>query len=384
MADEEPGWGGIGTYTGILGGALSELGHDVHLVLRGWEQDSQGTLAGLDVHRVTVPDPGWRRGTVAVVSRLYTARESLIFSARVAGRLAGIAPDVVEAPEFHAAGLLPALRARLGTRSPAVVARLHAPSFVTARLAAARAELDLWVGEALEAASVRAAQLVTAPSRALGDVVTRRWHLPAGRVRVVPNPIDEALFTPPLHSAEGAQSILIVGRVERAKGHDLLIEALPAIRRTVPGAHLLVVGADGGARAELERRAAELNVSDAITWTGARNRDELPGVYGSASLCVVPSRFEAFSYTALEAMACGRPVLAARVGGLAELIEDGRDGVLVEPESPAALAAGIGRLLLDEGERRRLGNAARERVLSSYAARKVAASMVELYVEAIR
>jgi glycosyltransferase involved in cell wall biosynthesis len=321
---------------------------------------------------------------VAVVSRLYIARESLIFSARVARRLAGIAPDIIEAPEFHAAGLLPALRARLGARSPAVVVRLHAPSFMTARLAADPADLDLRAGEALEASSVRAAQLVTAPSRALGVLVARRWRLPASRIRVVPNPIDETLFTSPLRSTEREQSILIVGRVERAKGLDLLIDALPEIRRMVPAAHLLVVGADGGARAELEKRAAELNVSDAITWSGARNRDELPGVYGAASVCVVPSRFEAFAYTALEAMSCGRPVIAARVGGLAEMIEDGRNGVLVEPESPSALAGAIGRLLLDEAERRRLGSAARERVLSSYAARKVAASMVALYAEVIR
>jgi glycosyltransferase involved in cell wall biosynthesis len=384
LADEEPGWGGIGTYTGVLGTALGELGHDVHLVLRGWEQDDREARGALTIHHVTVPEPSWRRGTVALASRLFTVRESLIFSARAMRRLARIAPDVVEAPEFHAAGLFPALRARLGARSPAVIARLHAPSFMTARLAADRADLDLRAGEALEATSVRSARVITAPSRALAELVARRWHLRAGRVRVVPNPIDEGLFAAAPLEAERPDSILIVGRIERAKGHDLLVEALPDIRRAVPGARLLVVGADGGAREQLERRAAELKVADAITWAGARSRDELPSVYRSASVCVVPSRFEAFPYTALEAMACGRAVLASRVGGLAEVIDDGHDGVLVEPESPAALAAGIQRLLLGEQERRRLGSAARERVLSSYAARKVAARMVDLYAEGLR
>jgi glycogen(starch) synthase len=384
VAEEEPGWGGIGTYTGVLGTALTDLGHDVQLVLRGWEQDGVETLDGLTVHRVSVPEPSWRHGTVALASRFYVARESLIFSARVARVLTRIAPDVVEAPEFHAPGLVAALRARLGLRAPAAVVRLHAPSFVTAGLAAEPPDLDLRASEALEAASARGARLVTSPSRALADLVARRWRLAAERVRVVPNPIDDSLFLPVGHDAEKPGCILVVGRVERAKGQDLLVEALPEIRRAVPEAHLLVVGADGGSLEALEHRADALGLREAITFAGPRVRQELPSVYRSASVCVVPSRFEAFSYTALEAMACGSAVLAARVGGLVEVISDGNDGILVDPENPAALAAATQRLLLDAPERCRLGRAARERVLSGYAARKVAARMVEHYAEVIR
>ena len=69
VADEDPGWGGIGTYTGILAEGLRDLGVRVHLVLRGWEQDGREQRDGIVVHRLTVPDPAWRRGTVAVVSR---------------------------------------------------------------------------------------------------------------------------------------------------------------------------------------------------------------------------------------------------------------------------------------------------------------------------
>jgi glycosyltransferase involved in cell wall biosynthesis len=172
--------------------------------------------------------------------------------------------------------------------------------------------------------------------------------------------------------------------VERAKGQDLLVEALPAIRDTVREAHLLLVGADGGASERLERRAAALGVQDAITIAGARPRDELPAIYRSAAVCAVPSRFEAFPYTALEAMACGRAVVAARVGGLPEVVEGHRSGVLVEPDDAAAFANAIARLLHDGAERDRLGRAARERVLSAYAARKVAAAMAERYAEVLR
>jgi len=384
VADEDPGWGGIGTYTGVLGHALAELGHDVRLVLRGWEGEGVERIDGLLVHRVTVPEPHWYRGTVAITTRLYVARQSLIFSARVARVLARIAPDIVEAPEFHAPALTATLRARVGRRSPAVVVRLHAPSFVTARLAREPPNLDQRAGEVLEAASVHCARLVTAPSRALATIVARRWHLASTRVQVIPNPIDDDLFAPSSQDAETQGRILVVGRIERAKGQDLLIEALPEIRRVVPEAHLLVVGADGGSLAELERRASALGLQEAIRFTGARERRSLPSFYRSASVCVVPSRFEAFSYTALEAMACGKAVLAARVGGLAEVIDDERDGILIEPESPPALAEQITRMLLDAPQRARLGRAARVRVLHSFAARAVAAEMVQHYAKAIR
>jgi glycogen(starch) synthase len=373
LADEDPGWGGIGTYTGVLAEALGALGHDVHLVLRGWEEERIETHGEVTVHRVVVPEPSWRRGTVAAVSRLYVARESLLFSARAAAALRQIGPDVVEAPEFHAPGLVAALR-----RRPAVVTRLHAPAFVTARLAAEQPSLDGRAGELLEALSAHAARAVTAPSQALATAVRRRWRL--RRVDVVPNPVDDHLFAPG-PDAETPASILVVGRVERGKGQDVLVEALPAIREAVPKAHLILVGDDGGAAAALAGRARALGVGDAVAFEGARPREELPAVYRSAAVCVVPSRFESFSYTALEAMACGRPLVAARTGGLPEVVRDGEDGLLFAPENPAALAAAVTGLLCDPAARRRLGAAARARVVATFAARVVAERMARRYAE---
>jgi glycogen synthase len=295
--------------------------------------------------------------------------------------LAQIRPDVVEAPDFHGAGLVVALRTRLQRRAPAVVTRLHTPSFLTARLAQERPDLDLRAAEVLEAASVHSARSVTSPSEALARAVRRRWRVPAGRVHVMPNPIDEDLFAPESEDVEIPGRILVVGRVERNKGQDLLVEALPAIRRSVPHAHLSVLGADGGMAEQLTRRARVLRVSDAVRFEGPRAREELPTAYRSASVCVVPSRFDAFPYSCIEAMACGRAVVAARVGGLPEAIADQTDGLLVAPENPAALANAVTRLLLDAAQRRRLGHAARARVTSCFATTPVATRMAEHYAE---
>jgi glycosyltransferase involved in cell wall biosynthesis len=156
---------------------------------------------------------------------------------------------------------------------------------------------------------------------------------------------------------------------------------LPAIRTVAPSAQVLSVGDDGGDREALERRAEALGVRGAISFSGAWERAKLPAAYRSAAVCVVPSRFEAFPYVALEAMACGCAVVAAAVGGLPEAIEHGVSGLLVAAEDPEALAAAVAGLLSDPDRRLALGRAARARVLSLYTARKVAERMAEIYAE---
>ncbi len=396
VADEDPGWGGIGTYTGILAEGLRDLGVRVHLVLRGWERDGREQRDGIVVHRLTVPDPKWRRGTVAVVSRLFVARESLVFSARAARVLARLGSEegvvVAEAPEFHAPGLVAALGSRVRPRrGPRVVVRLHAPSYLTARLDRRPADADGRAQGLLEHVAVRSAAAVTAPSTALARSVTRHWRLSPNRVRVIPNPIDADRFAPGASSAERGGTILVVGRIEPGKGQDLLVEALPAIRRIAPQARLRFVGADGtvvDGSSPLERlreRARALGLEqDAFTVDGPVPREALPGIYREASVCAVPSRFESFGYTCAEAMACGRPVVAAAAGGLSEMVSNGRDGVLVAPGDPEPLANAIGALLADADARRRLGAAARETIMRRYASPVVAAAMAEAYVDAMR
>ena len=162
-----------------------------------------------------------------------------------------------------------------------------------------------------------------------------------------------------------------------------MLTSTRAIRESVPAAHVRLIGEDGGAADALRRRAHELGLSHAITFEGAHPREELPAAYRAASVCVVPSRFEAFPYTCMEAMACGRPLVASNVGGVPEVLGDQGTGLLVAPEDPAALGGAVSRLLLDPAARVRLGESARRRVVSSFAARTVAARMVDLYGEVI-
>lgn len=397
VADEDPGWGGIGTYTGELARGLTAEGHHVDLLLRGWEEDTVEVLDGLTVHRVTVPSPAWRRGTVAVLSRAHVARESVVFSARVARRLGRLRRagglDVVEAPEFHAPGLAAALRSRAlraAGPGPMVVTRLHAPGFLTARLAGERRTADSRLLEVLERAAVGSATLVSSPSAALAAEVAARWGTPRRPVEVVPNPVDTDRFTPG-RTPPGPVALLVVGRIEHNKGQDVAVDALALVRRTVPAARLLLVGADselagagGSALGALRRRAAALGLpGDALQATGAVDRTELPALYARASVCLVPSRFEAFGYTCLEAMACGRPVVASRTGGLPEVITTGRDGLLTDTADAVALARAAAGLLGDPDLHRRLGDSARATVEQRFAAPVIARRMAALYTDAL-
>ena len=142
----------------------------------------------------------------------------------------------------------------------------------------------------------------------------------------------------------GSQIVGVVARLEPEKGHDTLLEAWPAVLRSVPDAYLLVVG-EGSRRDALEALARELRIAHRIVFTG--RRDDVPAVTAALDVAVLPSYREAQGLSILEAMALSRPVVASNVGGIPEMIEDGVSGLLVPPHDPHALATAIVRLLRD-------------------------------------
>ncbi len=143
---------------------------------------------------------------------------------------------------------------------------------------------------------------------------------------------------------EGSQIVGAVGRLEHEKGHPTLLDAWPAVLRAVPNAYLLVVG-EGSRREALEEQARDLGITGRVIFTG--RRDDVPSVTAALDVAVLPSYREAQGLTILEAMALSRPVVASNVGGIPEMVEDGRTGLLVPPHDPDALAAAITRLLVD-------------------------------------
>jgi len=156
-----------------------------------------------------------------------------------------------------------------------------------------------------------------------------------------------------------ARLVGVFSRLNRMKGVEYFLEAAKVLAERLPDVCFLVVG-DGGIRPELEERAARLGLGGRIVFTGFRS--DIPDLLSEAAVSVLPSLSEGISNTLLESMASGVPVVATRVGGNPEVVEDGVSGLLVPPRDSAALAAAIGRILEDEQLASALGQAGMRRV----------------------
>jgi D-inositol-3-phosphate glycosyltransferase len=217
------------------------------------------------------------------------------------------------------------------------------------------------------------ARLVTAVDQIITGTRMERanltWHYGAARDRisVIPCGVDTGLFRPrsqavakDLLELPPDPLLLYVGRLQPIKGLETLLAAMARL----PGpARLLIVGGDqdepeNGHGEQLRARVAQLGLHDRVRFLGPQRQDRLPLFYAAAEATVMPSHYESFGMVALEAMACGTPVVASRVGGLQSTVRDGLTGYLVPEGDPAALAHRLRILLEDRVTRERLGREA--------------------------
>lgn len=220
----------------------------------------------------------------------------------------------------------------------------------------------------------------------------------ANKIAIVPCGVDLDLFHPmPPEEARRAlglpasrRVVLFVGRIEPLKGIDTLLRAMALIAPEIPhwqeDLSVIIIGGAPGAGAEraraelarLERLRAELGIEDLVTFLGAKDQDSLVYYYSAAEMVVMPSHYESFGMVALEAMACGTPVVASKVGGLAFNVQDGRTGFLVPEGDAETLAAKIRLLLADVDLREKLGRQAAHWA-QSYGWSVVADQIIDLY-----
>ena len=222
-----------------------------------------------------------------------------------------------------------------------------------------------------ERAIAASADRIVVASEHEKHLLTELYGADAASIAVVPCGIDLDLFTPiekevarrKLGLKDGERIILFVGRIEPLKGIDILIGAAAQLHED-ENFNVLIVGGDGASDEidVLRRQAERLGVDHHISFVGAVEHEMLPLYYNAADVCVVPSYYESFGLVAIESMACGTPVVASRVGGLAGTIMDGETGYLIPWRCPEPFAERL-ELLLDNDElRASFGLAAREAV----------------------
>lgn len=177
----------------------------------------------------------------------------------------------------------------------------------------------------------------------------------------------------------GAPVCGIVARLTPAKDHRTLLAAIELLRNARPDAHCVVVG-DGELRDELRRERARRGLDDCVHFAGAQG--EVAAYLAAMDVFVLSSVTEGLAMTLLEAMAAGRPIVATRVGGNPEVVEDGVTGLVVPPRDPAALAGAIRALMDDPGRAAAMGSAGRERVREKFSLEAMAGRYAAIYAVA--
>lgn len=361
--------GGIGTYVALMSRAFADAGHEVHILTGahpGLDRAPE-LLPGVQVHTVSELEPGYAGAFPFAPLRhamaAYTALQSLH---------ARHPFDLIEFPEYEGEGYF-ALRARrtLGQFATAVLAvRLHTPTHEVQHFnRVTTLDMDAVQQEFMEECSIRDADLLLSPTQSLLDLVRARLGLgDKGVVVPHPFPTTSAFSRVAPRPQAGPARVLYFGRLEYRKGVQHLIEAMQLLFARGLPAEVHLVGGDTrtgpfgrSMREWLERRIAP-EWKHRFHFEGPRPRAELASAIAEATVCCFPSLWENFPNVCLEAMSAGCLVVGSNAGGMAEVIEDGRSGLLFRAGDSAHLAEVLERALTTPALRQAMRDAAPARI----------------------
>jgi glycosyltransferase involved in cell wall biosynthesis len=372
----ETAFGGMATFTYHLARGLSDAGHRVTVITGGTPLFRHDHNDCVDVVQME-PRLADARDSFTKLHRrgwlswgAMTFLHSLAALRAVRELEAAHGPfDILDLGDHGGDGLGPALY----WNGPKTV-RLHGPwTILTSILGNAVPEFESRVVPLFESALLQRAAVITAPSRDMADR-TRTYFDLSTTVVPIPNPIDIDLFCPTPHPSQD-QAVCFVGRLESAKGIHTLLEAIPQVLARAPDVEFEIVGPDP------DNLAAKVAPADLprVRFRGRMPLTALPTIYQRSALCVVPSWYDNSPNTAIEAMACGIPVVATSAGGTPEYVRDGGTGLIVPPRDANALADAIIRLATDTSLRHAMGRAARTWVETSLTIPVVTALMEQQY-----
>ncbi len=368
--------GGQNVHVAALAAALADRGHDVVVYTRADAPSlPRRVQLGRRVHVEHInAGPPVRVPKDDLLPYMGTFATGLVHSWR------GDPPDVVHA-HFWMSGLASITAA--GSCGVPVVQTFHALGTVKRRWQgdqdtspAARIEIERWVG-------CRAARIIATCTDEAAEL--RAMGVPVETVDVVPCGVDVSLFSPAAEEVRPAghpPRLLIVSRLVPRKGVEDAIRALALI----PAAELVIVGGpsadqlgDDPEVVRLRQVMDACGVSTRVRLTGHLRHEELPEMIRSSDALLAVPWYEPFGMTALEAMACGMPVVASAVGGLLDTVTPGVTGVFVNSRDPQSIAAGARDVLRDDERRAAMGRAGAERVKDRYSWQRIAEQTEQTY-----
>lgn len=371
-----PTYGGSGVVASELALSLAERGHQVHLFSHRAPPRLARASGLVELHVAQgVPYPLFHATPhdLAITSAVLDLHESLgldILHAHYA------LPHAVCALLARSAA-----KGLAGRKAPRVVTTLHGTDITLVGNDQTYAPLVRYTLAASDAVTAVSADLVRRTAENFGPQAM------ADRIEVVPNFVDLTEFHPGVAPAQSGSppTVVHVSNFRPVKRVPWLVEAFAlACGPGSPGEatdwRLLLVG-DGPDQASSRRAAKDCGVDERVTFLGTR--DALPDLLAPADVYALSSSEESFGLSALESMACGTPVLACNVGGVAEVVEDGVSGWLVDADDPQAFADGICRALSDRERTRAMGVSARERAESLFARDQIVDQYERVYRQAL-
>lgn len=373
----DTGKGGIGTYTKQAASLLAKKGWDVHVFAGSHSRGSITEEDGVLLHRTQCSSPHDFRFTVLASFK----KEHSIHSF-----------ELLESAEIHGN----AWEIKKAFPSVPLIVKLHAPDYLVEQLkkrympfsaklrffmgALRRLKWDLGYWRPYDKnidsdyQFIQLADGITAPSGAMKSWAVNNWNIPAHKITVIPNVFipSAAFLAIPMNENDHHNKIIFFGRLNVLKGLVNATKALVSILAEFPDWHFTVIGDDGPGpysnqsmrRWMQEKLKPFLN---SVSFFDGLKYEELPAAIADSSIVVLPSLFESFSYTCIEAMAAGKAVVGSNNGGMADIIQDGKNGLLADPENYREIYTAVKKLVLDASLRNRLSIQARATASKDFA-----------------
>ena len=394
--------GGIARWTYLLAAGLSRLGHEVHVFTPGAHFNTVTFEENVWVHRIAdVWHPLRRLDLPFELPQVLTDR-ALTFKTELERCSAEAEFDVISYPIWENPGLACLLdgryRVAVSLHSAYGLMQPYKPDWHESmpyywNHVGPMIDAERWVYHNAPVIIANSNVIVSEYDRIFGKREGGSIHLVPHGVEVPAPSTHERKLCQGLmgHKPRGTVDVLYVGRLENRKGIDLILSAIPALCRKFKNVRFTICGEDvveGGLHRThrevfLEQFGDAPGIGERVRFAGAVSDEELQAHYATCDIFVAPSRFESFGLIFIEAMAHAKPVIALNVGGAQEIIRDGIDGLLADPENPDSLGKCLERLIGEKELRTKMGAQAGARFLEHYTTEIMASEMERAYYQLI-
>ncbi|MCM8773920.1 MAG: glycosyltransferase family 4 protein [Candidatus Omnitrophica bacterium] len=373
----------MGIYVYEMSRALVRAGHNVYIITKTEDVPVDYIDEGVRVFRVRPKRIKiWDTLRLEIGGLLERLEYSLAVSEKIRQILKFYPIDIVESIEARAEGFW----YYLFKNTPPLVIKLHTPEGIIFKWNKTPHSLDVKLMTKLEEFWLMRAKKLIGVTFAINELMKHLYGVDS--IPVIYNPLDVNRFNKSNNSsvseAKRDINILYVGRLEFRKGVHILVRAIPKVLERIPHAKFSFIGDDCGMRWYLEKKIDEFRIQKYVNFISHISREKLIDFYLRATVCVIPSLWENFPYSCLEPMALGRAVIAADVGGIKEIIEDGINGILFKAGSNLDLADRIISLCLDDGLREKIESNSKKRIEFLCNPEKIVLETIKLYENCLK